>query len=114
MNVTVVGMRGKTALVEYVDSGGCPQRVYIPRDKLAGDQCDKSVLDMGVRYGIDWERAITLKTTTRDLARALRARGFWTLRDMEARPNEVLGALQSAYGVDLSALLRAARKQEVR
>lgn len=114
MNITIVGTRGKTALVEYVDSGGCPQRVYVPRDKIAGDQCDKTVLAMGVRYGLDFEHLITLKATPKDLARALRARGIWTLGDMEARPNEVLGALQSAYGVDLSALLRAARKQEVR
>ncbi len=35
--------------------------------------------------------------------------GIWTVSDLLANPNGAAGALQRAYGVDLAALLGAAR-----
>jgi len=113
-DIRIVGTQGQSALVEWTDRGGGLHRAFIPKNKVEGSQCSEAVLAAGVVYGVEWEKAITLKATSKTLAQALRSRNIWTAQDAEARPNEVLGALQTAYGVDLSALLRAARKQEVR
>ena len=47
-----------------------------------------------------------------DIERELKRRGIWTIEELRTRPNEVIGALKDAYGLDLAALLQAAKVYE--
>lgn len=108
--VTVVNVRGKSALVEYRENGRL-KRVIIPADQ-AGPAVDPDTLEMGVPYGIPWEKRVTVTLTPEGLAECLRTAGLWTAEDLEANPQAALGALQAAYSIDLAAIYRAAAKHK--
>lgn len=63
--------------------------------------------EQGAAYGVDWAAVVQMQATPEQLALELHRRGVWTKEDLRARPAEALAALQTVYGVDVAALLRA-------
>lgn len=96
--------KGKVALVEHEG-----QRRIVPIKEAN----NLEAFAMGMPWGVPWEE-VKLRANPDVLAAELRRRGIWTANDLRANPNVALAAIQSSYGVDLSALQRFATKyQEV-
>ena len=96
--------KGKVALVEHEG-----QRRIVP----IAEKDNSKAFEMGMPWGVPWEE-VELVARPDLLAVQLRRRGIWTANDLRANPGGALAAIQSAYGVDLTALRRlAARHQEV-
>lgn len=69
----------------------------------------------GIPYGLPWEEIIEgvgLRATPQSIAAALRQRGIYTAQDLRANIAAAQGAIMSAYGLDLSALLIAVKQYE--
>lgn len=101
----IVKERGHAAIVEYIQDG-LIQRVILPREHAQ----DRDKIPLGIPYGEPWERIIKLSVTPEMVANELRKRGIWTYEDLMNSPQKVVAALQAAYGVDMSNLLRLARE----
>jgi len=111
VQVKVVQKKGQAALVEWLDADGT-HRATIPAKAIKGNLVAKDELDYGIPYGEPWEEMIEVSTTPEVIAAELRRCGIWTREDLEVRPNQALGAIQAAYGIGLTALLRAVRQRE--
>lgn len=61
---------------------------------------------------IPWAKLLNIKVTTKDLERELNKRDLTTFKAVESRPNEVISAIQQAYGVQLVEIQRVAREFE--
>lgn len=110
VDARTVAKIGVSFLVEYV-SNGEPFRVILP-EPVSGPVPLESV-ELGVPYGVDWKSVIVpANVKSADFARELRKRDIWTAADVMSRPGEVLSAIQSVYGVDLSAIIVAATKNQ--
>ena len=72
---------------------------------------DSDVLDMGVEFGIPWEKLLTFKTSAADFARELHRHDIWTPEDVFNNPGAVYGALQAVYGVELSTIYKIASER---
>jgi len=107
--------RNGLVLVEWHD-GDRPRRNWVLPVMIDDELDDKQVLVInpgaGVPYGLDFSRLVTLQATADDLDRELKRRNIWTVEDVRARSNEIRGALQAAYGVDLAAFMLAIRSFE--
>lgn len=68
--------------------------------------------ERGIPYGVDFSALVTLSANSKNLDEELKRRGIWTVADLRANPLEVMGALQATYGIDLAALLQAAKQYE--
>ncbi len=113
MRVRVLQRKGHAALVEWQDEAGCLRRATVPARVLQGDEAEAGDLEMGIVYGLPWEELLGApRVTPERIAAELRRHGIWTRADLRARPNVALAALQSAYGLDLAALMRAAEAYE--
>lgn len=67
----------------------------------------------GIPYGVEWHRLIDLgETTPRKVEEELHRRGIWTIADLRSNPQEIVSALQSAYGFSRAQLLQAAERYE--
>ena len=88
MNVTLINQKGDIALVEYITSGGCPERVWIPKDELNGSKVNKDVVRGGVKYGLPWRELLSDSIIAPNVTAAvnfehiLRVNGIWTLSDL--------------------------------
>lgn len=111
VKVKIVQRKGQAALVEWVDDAGT-HRATIPGGVIRKGQVADDELSFGIPYGEPWEELITLSTTPETIAAELRRCGIWTREDLEARPNQALGAIQAAYGCGLADLLRAVRQRK--
>jgi hypothetical protein len=108
--VKVIQKKGQAALVEWLDGDGT-HRVTIPAKAIeSGNRVAMSELGYGIPYGEPWEELVMLAVTPAVIAEQLRRAGIWTYEDLLSRPNQALGAIQAAYGFDLTALLRAAKQ----
>ena len=101
-------------LVEWTDTEGKLRRAWVvPQTvKESGPSPLVDRPERGTPYGVDFSRLVTLSATSHDLDLALKRRGIWTLDDLRKNPQDVLGALQDAYGIDLAGLLNAAKLYE--
>lgn len=72
-----------------------------------GAECEHP--EWGIPYGEDFSALVNPAATGESIDRELKRAGIWTVEDLLANPNGAAGALQRAYGVDLAALLGAAR-----
>ena len=110
--VTLIERRGaEAALVEWSADGDL-KRAVIPSGEIQDGMVLSDVLEMGIPYGLAWENLVILQATPQALGKALRANGIWTYRDLERNQAAAFGVLQSIYGVDLAALIRAAAQTE--
>lgn len=99
---------GSAALVEWKEDGRA-QRAWVPVELAE----DKEAAQMGIPYGIPWAEIIAPKAIfPEDLEAALRGRGIWTVEDAQANPQAIVGAIVELIGVDMAAVIRAARAYE--
>lgn len=68
--------------------------------------------ERGIPYGVDFSQLVVLQASAQILDTELKRRGIWTLNDLRTNAQTVLGALQTTYGIDLAALLQAAKLLE--
>lgn len=111
---TVVSRKNDLILVEWNDLGS-PKRAWITPNMVVEDKGATVTVrnpGAGIPYGMDWTRVGPMGVTPIDLDKELKRRNIWTIHDLRSRPNEVVGALQSAYGVDLARLLQWAKEFE--
>lgn len=105
MQVSVIKIDKDAALVEWHE-GKMPCRAIIPAKSVhENGEVEEEVLSQGAPYGIDYESALTINVTVSDIAMRLRSAGIWTKSDAMRNPGKVVSALQSAYKIDLSAIL---------
>src|SRR5512139_1978782 len=106
-HMKTIHIQGNTALVEH--NG---RRAIVP----VAESGDPGAITRGIPYGLPWELIIGqaggMQGSPRLLADRLHELGIWTGDDLRARPQAALGAIQAVYGLDLAALLRAARQYE--
>lgn len=119
VDVKIVRRSGNAALVEWL-KGDSLKRVTIPLSKIAVSDpkgkmgsTEKSILEIGIPYGVPWEEVIgEIKVTPEIIADSLRKHGIWTYEDAQANRQTIVGALQAAYGLDMATLIRGARKMK--
>jgi len=104
-NVKIIKRQGDAALIQMGY-----ERKIVPIIALNGNMCDDMVWEAGLPYGVPWEEAATGKATPEQIAFELYKVGIYTEEDLERRPNAVIAAIQSVYGIDLAALRRLAKK----
>lgn len=109
--VRVVQRRGESALVEWLD-GEQQIRATIPVTAVVDDLVAEDVLAAGIPYGVPWGELVQLTATPEAVQAELYRVGVWTVEDLRRNPQLALGALQRVYGVDLAALMRAAKEYE--
>lgn len=107
--VRVIETRGETVLVEYRDALGL-RRTLVPVQAVEGGKASEEELAYGVPYGLPWEDLIEMRASAAQLAANLRAAGIWTREDLERSPAAAFGALQATYGIDLAAIITAAKQ----
>lgn len=114
-DVQIIQGNNDLVLVQWTNSNNILQRSWVGRRDLV-DEVGRSAKvanpERGYPYGVEFWRIVELKATPKDLDRELKQRGIWTLADLRARPNEVVGALVAAYGVDLATIFQAANTYE--
>jgi len=96
--------------VEF-DLGDGPRRVFVPADKLKGNDIDEDVLAAGIPYGEDWRTWVD-EEHGEAFAAQLYATKIFTKRDFLARSGEVRAALQRCYvNEQFKAMLQKAAKR---
>lgn len=112
--VQIIGSKNGLVLVQWTNSDNALQRSWISRESLyqKGEKVTARNPEQGVPYGVEVWRLIEMKASPKDFDRELKNRGIWTVADLRARPQEVLGALVAAYGVDLGTFYQALGKYE--
>lgn len=113
--VQIIQQSNDLFLVQWLNGDDILQRSWVERDALvdaAGRTAKVEDPRQGIPYGVEFWRLVDLKISSKDLDRELKQRGIWTLADLRARPNEVVGALVAAHGVDLAAIFQAANRYE--
>lgn len=111
MKIKVISRRKGSVLVEF-RKGGKPQRVYIPPTDIKDGEVSEYKLKLGIPYGIEWAKYITLQVTSQDLEDNLRNAGIWTSEDALQNPQILLGVLQKTYQIDLGAIQRIAKEAD--
>ena len=98
----------KASLVEWKEDGRS-QRAWVP----VGSEDDEEEARLGIPYGVPWAEILVPKTISpEDLEAALRSRGIWTAEDAQASPQAIAGAIVELIGVDMAAVIKAARDYE--
>lgn len=108
-DIKIISKRKQSALVEFIKSGEL-QRVTVPLADIVDGQISDYKLKLGIPYGIEWSKYITLDATPQDLEQNLRRVGIWTKEDALNNAQRVLGAIQATYQLDLGTLLRIAKE----
>jgi hypothetical protein len=116
MEISIVSITGKAAVIEYLD-GGTAKRCVVPVGVLVNEDgvttCDEFDVRAGIPYGIDWDSllggAIDFAGLIERIAEALRRNGVWTKAD--ATPQKIYSALQEAYGVDVHTIIKLISNQ---
>lgn len=111
MDVKVIQTEGESALVEWRDGDSTLRRAYVPLTAVKNKTVHGNTLEAGIPYGIAWADVIgELKATPAEIARRLQEAGIWTAQDLFKNGNAALGAIQTAYGLDLATLMNAAQE----
>lgn len=112
--VQIILRKGGWILVEWTNTEGKLRRAWatpqMVRESGPTPLADRP--ERGMPYGVDFSRLVTLSATSENLDTALKRRGIWTLDELRTRQQDVLGALQDTYGIDLAGLLNAAKLYE--
>jgi hypothetical protein len=108
MKTKLIRRQDNIAIIEVYDDGQY-SRVIVPSNTVADNgRVSPEVVDMGIPYGCPWEEMVTLTATPEAIANELRRRGIYTAEDMLSNQRVVLAVVQSIYGVDAQALIKAA------
>lgn len=108
----VIARKNDLLLVEWEERGSISRAWVTPDMVLENKGPTATVVNpkAGIPYGMDWTRVGPMGVTPNDIDRELKRRGIWTIEDLRSKPNEVIGALQAAYGLDLARLLTWAKE----
>lgn len=111
--VTPIRNKGGKTLVEWTYAQKL-HRSWVPSEDVLVVDGEHRVErpSAGIPYGNNFAKLLTPSVTPDAIDAELKRRGIWTIEDLRANPNSALGALQSAYGVDLAQLYQAADKFE--
>lgn len=115
VEVRVVQQERDLLLVAWTERGKSKRAWVTPDMVVTKTDNVATVTDpgAGVPYGVEWHRLIELgETTPRKVEEELHRRGIWTIADLRNRPQDVVGALQAAYGLSRAQLLQAAERYE--
>lgn len=113
VRVEIIRRKGDTVLIRYFDNEES-KMVIMPTVSVSDqNEVEEEELELAIPYGMPWEEIAGNPTVSgEDIAKELHRRGIWTLADLEVNMNAVVGALQSVYRLDASALRRRARLYE--
>jgi hypothetical protein len=106
--VRVIGSKGESALVEWIDAEGLYQRIYVPLAKVTKGTVASKDLERGIPYGLPWEEYIEVTATPASIANELRRMGAWRREDLT---NSIINHANKAF--DRGAFLRRV-EQEVK
>lgn len=109
MKIKVISKRKDSVLVEF-RKGDRLQRAYVPFTDIKDGEVSEYKLKLGIPYGVEWAKYITLQATPQDLEDNLRNAGIWTAQDALQNPRIVIGVLQKTYQIDLGAIQRIAKE----
>ena len=113
MKVRTIQQSGAASLIEYVTGDRSLRRVYVPGASIIEGECPQDLLEQGIEYGLPWEEVlvealgVTPEIATR-AAREMRRRGLWVTGDLRRNPEQVIAALQAAFGASYQRILAAA------
>lgn len=113
--VQIIQGENDLVLIQWEDKDSILQRTWVPASDLlnvTGRRAEVEDPRNGFPYGVEFWRLVKMKASPKDFDRELKQRGIWTIADLRARPNEVVGALVATYGIDLAAVLHAVDKYE--
>lgn len=113
--VTIIREDRGMSLVEWTDEHDVLQRSRVKTDSIqnrAGNVGTMENPEQGIPYGVDITHVLHPSVTAHDISRELRKRGLWTASDMQRNPQQIMGALQQAYGVDFAQVVAIARQYE--
>jgi hypothetical protein len=114
VTVQIIQRKNGLFLVEW-HSEKTIQRAWVDSEMMIQDKGRVGEVYMphaGIPYGVDWTVLWSPTVSAIDLDRSLKQRGIWTIEDLRTKPNEGLNAIRDAYGLDLAALLQAAKNHE--
>lgn len=106
---------GGMSLVEWLDKDDIQQRSRVKTTLIlnrTGNEGEISKPEQGIPYGVDYVHVFSPVVTSKDICRELRKRGLWTAADLHKHPDLIMGALQSAYGLDFSRVIQVAQEYE--
>jgi hypothetical protein len=109
IEVKIISQRGQSALVEYHE-GDKLKRATIPMADIMDNKVSSYKLHLGISYGVEWAKYVTLQATPEQLQENLRRAGIWTKEDALTNAGKVLGVIQATYQLDLGTLLRIAKE----
>ena len=117
IQIKLLKVRGKAAVVTLRDKDGMLQGRVISRDNVLGLRIgetkgiSQNVVDTGTEYGIDVEVLLGEEyvITPQDLEQELRRHGIWTYDDLNSNSQEVVAAINTLTKKLYAALLREAR-----
>lgn len=101
-------------LVEWHD-GRKLRRAWVTADMVEAKTDNAATVlspGEGIPYGMEWSRLIELTTTPAAIEQELHRLGIWTLADLRSNPQQVVAAIQAAYGFARGQLLQAAERYE--
>ena len=111
MKVTILESRGPSLLVEWTQDERT-YRAILPKDAIRDGEIDDEEAAKGIAYGLDYEQLIAITVTPEQIATALRARGYWTVEDLERNWDKVQRVFALAVYRDAAAMLSAARRSK--
>lgn len=109
IDVKIIKAKGQSALIEYQQNGKI-KRSTVRVDDITDGKISPYKLKLGIPYGVEWSKVISLQATADDLEQNLRRMGIWTREDALHNAQAVLGAIQKTYQVDLGAIMRIAKE----
>lgn len=110
MIVKVISTKYQGSLIEWSEDGAL-RRGIVPEEVIIDDAVRDDLLSIAIPYGLDWEHILAdtmANVTPQIISNNLHNSGIWTIDDLRSNPMVALGAIQSAYGLDISILLRSA------
>ena len=107
--VKIIQRQGHSALVEWME-GKKVKRVTVPAGVIKEGQVSKYQLGLGIPYGVPWSE-IKLSASAKILEQELHRVGIWTAEDALNNAQQVLGAIQATYTLDLSKIMAIAKQE---
>jgi len=113
VRVMVVRQRGESALVQWT-SAGLISRCYIPVEEIgAGEKVGQDVLEAGIPFGLPFHELMDdIHITSVEVCNALRQRAFWTMQDIETKPQAAVGAINQLIAKKVGELISSAKEFE--
>jgi hypothetical protein len=118
IEVSLIKVEGRAAIVAYRDDEGDFQARIISVDEVAGlrlgetKKVSRKMLVTGTEYGIDWDVLLgdEFAITPSEIGQSFRKFGLWTYDDMNRNPAQVNAALNAVSRRIHAYLLREARQ----